>query len=195
MASDSEHTNRPRPPQQAQGRTWPIIVLLLGVVTLALALTACGGPSSTSTPGATTGGPATATSTPASTPPPAPTKAAKVGESAGISRETREYLEAYCSLVPAEQPDTWGGVVDQTQKDIDFHEKNEPPSEMRDYAEADLAIARAFLKVATAQDSSAPFSSSYLTWSADSEDSADTEFLVALEALDDAVLEALGTCS
>lgn len=53
MTSDSEHTNRPRPQQQAQGRKWPIIVLLLGVVTLALALTACGGSSSTSTPGAT----------------------------------------------------------------------------------------------------------------------------------------------
>ncbi len=53
MASDSEHTNRSRPPQQAQGRNWPVVVLLLGVATLALALTACGGSSSTSTPGAT----------------------------------------------------------------------------------------------------------------------------------------------
>ena len=41
MASDSEHRNSPS--QQAQGRKWPIVVLLLGVVTLALALTACGG--------------------------------------------------------------------------------------------------------------------------------------------------------
>ena len=53
MASDSEHTIRSRPPQQAQGRNWPVVVLLLGVATLALALTACGGSSSTSTPGAT----------------------------------------------------------------------------------------------------------------------------------------------
>ncbi len=53
MASDSEHTNRPRPPQQAQGRKWPISVLLVGVVTLALALTACGGESSTSAPDGT----------------------------------------------------------------------------------------------------------------------------------------------
>ena len=46
MTSDSEHTNKLRPPQQAQSRKWPILVLLLGVVTLALALTACGGESS-----------------------------------------------------------------------------------------------------------------------------------------------------
>ena len=42
MAPHSEHTNWQRPPQQAQGRTWPILVLLLGLATLALALTACG---------------------------------------------------------------------------------------------------------------------------------------------------------
>ena len=57
MTSDSEHTNRQRPPQQARGHKWPILVLLLGVATLTLALTACGGSSSTSTPGATTGSP------------------------------------------------------------------------------------------------------------------------------------------
>ncbi len=53
MTSESEHTNRQRSPQQAQGRQWPILVLLLGLAALALALTACGGPSSTSTPDAT----------------------------------------------------------------------------------------------------------------------------------------------
>ena len=54
MTSRYEHTNRPRPlRQQAQGRKWPILVLLLGLATLALALTACGGPSSTSAPDAT----------------------------------------------------------------------------------------------------------------------------------------------
>ena len=52
MTSESEHTNRQRSPQQAQGRQWPILVLLLGLAALALALTACGGPSSTSTPDA-----------------------------------------------------------------------------------------------------------------------------------------------
>ena len=52
MTSRYEHTNRQRPlQQQAQGRKWPILVLLLGLA--ALALTACGGPSSTSTPDAT----------------------------------------------------------------------------------------------------------------------------------------------
>ena len=52
MTSQYEHTNRQRPlRQQAQGRKWPILVLLLAA--LALALTACGGPSSTSAPDAT----------------------------------------------------------------------------------------------------------------------------------------------
>ena len=53
MTSEFKHTNRQRSPQQAQGRRWPILVLLLGLAALALALTACGGPSSTSTPDAT----------------------------------------------------------------------------------------------------------------------------------------------
>ena len=53
MTSGFEHTNRQRSPQQARGRQWPILVLLLGLAALALALTACGGPSSTSTPDAT----------------------------------------------------------------------------------------------------------------------------------------------
>ena len=53
MTSESEHTNRQRSPQQAQGRQWPILVLLLGLAALALALTACGGPSSTSAPDVT----------------------------------------------------------------------------------------------------------------------------------------------
>ena len=54
MTSRYEHTNRQRPlRRQAQGRKWPILVLLLGLAALALALTACGGPSSTSTPDAT----------------------------------------------------------------------------------------------------------------------------------------------
>ena len=54
MTSRYEHTNRQRPlRQQAQGRKWPILVLLLGLAALALALTACGGPSSTSAPDAT----------------------------------------------------------------------------------------------------------------------------------------------
>ena len=52
MTSESEHTNRQRSPQQAQGRKWPILVLLLGLAALTLALTACGGSSSTSTPDA-----------------------------------------------------------------------------------------------------------------------------------------------
>ena len=141
MTSEFEHTNRQRSPQQAQGRQWPILVLLLGLAALALALTACGGPSSTSTPGATTGSPPTATSTPASTPTPEPTEAAAVSESAGISRETREYLEALCALQPAEQgPATWGEVADRVQKAIDFVEKNEPPEELRDFFEASVAL-------------------------------------------------------
>ena len=77
MTSQSEHTNRQRSPQQAQGRKWPILVLPLGLVALVLVLTACGGSSSTSAPDATTSGPPTpATSTPASTPvTPEPTEA------------------------------------------------------------------------------------------------------------------------
>ena len=141
MTSDSEHTKRQRPPQQARGRKWPILVLLLGLAALTLALTACGGSSSTSTPGATTGSPSTATSTPASTPTPEPTEAAEVGESTGIIRETREYMEALCALQPAEQgPATWGKVADQAQKVIDFVEKNEPPEELRDFYEASVAL-------------------------------------------------------
>ena len=54
MTSQSEHTNRQRSPQQAQGRKWPILVLPLGLVALVLVLTACGGSSSTSAPDATT---------------------------------------------------------------------------------------------------------------------------------------------
>ena len=149
MTSDSEHTNRQRPPQQARGHKWPILVLLLGVAALTLALTACGGTSSTSTPGATTGSPATATSTPASTPTPAPTEAAKVGESTGISRETREYLEALCAFHAAEQrPATWGGMADQEQKAIDFIENNEPPEELRDFYEASVAMSRMIVRFA-----------------------------------------------
>ena len=141
MTSDSEHTNRQRPPQQARGHKWPILVLLLGVATLTLALTACGGSSSTSTPGATTGSSPTATSIPASTPTPEPTEAAAVSESTGIRRETREYLEALCALQPAEQvPATWGEVADRVQKAIDFVEKNEPPEELRDFFEAYVAV-------------------------------------------------------
>ena len=140
MTSDSEHTNRQRPPQQARGHQWPILVLLLGVATLTLALTACGGSSSTSTPSATTGSPPTATSTPASTSTPEPTEAAAVSESAGISKETREYLEAFCALQPAaREPATWGKVADLVQKATDFVEKNEPPEELRDFFEANVA--------------------------------------------------------
>ena len=149
MTSDSEHTNRQRPPQQARGHQWPILVLLLGVATLTLALTACGGSSSTSTPGATTGSPPTATSTPASTSTPKPTEAAAVSESAGISRETREYLEALCALQPAEQgPATWGTVADRSQKAIDFVEKNEPPEELRDVSEASMALDQLIVRFA-----------------------------------------------
>ena len=50
MTSQSEHTNRQRTPQQAPGRKWPILVLLLSLAALTLALTACGGSSSTSAP-------------------------------------------------------------------------------------------------------------------------------------------------
>ena len=67
MSSESEHTNRQRSPQQAQGRQWPILVLLLGLAALALALTACGGPSSTSTPDATSATRVPSTSTPDAT--------------------------------------------------------------------------------------------------------------------------------
>ena len=167
MTSESEHTNRQRSPQQAQGRQWPILVLLLGLAALALALTACGGPSSTSTPdatsatrvpststpGATTGSPPTATSPPASTPTPKPTEAAEVGESTGTIRETREYLEAFCALQqalqPAEQgPATWGEVADRGQKVIDFVEKNEPPEELRDFAEAYVATDQLIVRFA-----------------------------------------------
>ena len=143
MTSEFEHTNRQRSPQQAQGRQWPILVLLLGVATLTLALTACGGSSSTSTPGATTGSPPTATSTPASTPTPEPTEAAAVSESAGISRETREYIEALCDLQsPFRRAEiaTWGKMADLAQKTIDFVEKNEPPEELRDLFEANVAM-------------------------------------------------------
>ncbi len=149
MTSDSEHTNRQRPPQQARGHQWPILVLLLGVATLTLALTACGGSSSTSTPGATTGSPPTATSTPASTSTPEPTEAAAVSESAGISRETREYIEALCALRPAAQePATWGKMADLTQKTIDFVEKNEPPEELRDLFEANVAMDQLIVRFA-----------------------------------------------
>ncbi len=148
MTSRNEHTNRQRPlRQQAQGRKWPILVLLLA--TLTLALTACGGSSSTSTLGATTGSPPTATSTPASTPTPEPTEAAEVGESTEIIRETREYMEAFCAFQPAEQEvATWGEKADQIQKDIDFFENNEPPAELRDTFETSVAINKLIVRFA-----------------------------------------------
>ena len=52
MTSRYEHTNRQRPPgSRPRAANGPILVLLLGLA--ALALTACGGPSSTSAPDAT----------------------------------------------------------------------------------------------------------------------------------------------
>ena len=191
MASDSEHTNRPRPPQQAQGRKWPIVVLLLGVVTLALALVACGGSSSTSTPGATTGSPPTATSAPASTPTPEPTEAAAVGEGAGTIRETRDYKEAFCALQPAEPLATWGEAADEMlQPFIDFIEKNEPPEELRDYFEASMALTRLMVRFAE-EDRSLSFEEQD-AWFEDPETVEAFKTLIRAEdALDDAVLAVL----
>ncbi len=197
MTSEFEHTNRQRSPQQAQGRQWPILVLLLGLAALTLALTACGGSSSTSTPGATTGSPSTATSPPASTPTPEPTEAAEVGESTGISRETREYMEAACALVAAEQEvATWGEKADRVQKVIDFLENNEPPAELRDSLEASVAIKKLIVRFAKEHRSL-----SYEDEEAWNEyrkgpemQEAYTTLGRAIEAFDDAVLEVL-SCS
>ena len=197
MTSDSEHTNRPSPPQQTQGRRWPILVLLLGLAALTLALTACGGSSSPSIPGATTGSLPTATSTPASTPTPEPTEAAKVGESAGISRELREYMERLCALKSATQePATWGEAADRWQKGIDLIEKNEPPEELRDYFEALVAMNRLMVRFAEERRSL-----SYEDDEAWSEFQNDPEMSEAIrtsfneqEALDDAVQEAFNEC-
>ncbi len=197
MTSDSEHTNRQSPPQQAQGRQWPILVLLLGLAALTLALTACGGSSSTSTPGATTGSPSTATSPPASPPTPEPTEAAEVGESTEIIRETREYMEALCALIAAEQEvATWGEEADRVQKVIDFLENNEPPAELRDTLEANVAMQKLMVRFAKEHRSL-----SYEDEEAWNEyikgpemQEANTTLGRAIEALDDAVLEAL-SCS
>ena len=195
MTSESEHTNRQRSPQQAQGRQWPILVLLLGLAALVLAPTACGGSSSTSTPDTTTGSPSTATSTPASSPTPEPTDAAEVGESAGISRETREYIETVCALQPAEKETaTWGKVADQAQKTLDFIEKNEPPEELRDLLEASVAVNRLMVRFGEERRSLSVADEE--AWSEYSyEDPERTEafetYIRAQEALDDDVLDVL----
>lgn len=197
MASDSEHTNRPRPPQQTQGHKWPV-VLLLGVVTLALTLTACGGESSTSTPGATTGSPSTTTSTPASTPTPEPTEATEVGETAGIGRETREYVEVLCSRRLTGRPATftWGEAVDRQKELIDFFEKNEPPSEIQEMVEASLALSRIGLRFAEEQDRSLPYDSEALLENMEDPDEIEAVYRVsrAMESLDDALVKALTEC-
>ena len=197
MTSQSEHTNRQRTPQQAPGRKWPILVLLLGLAALTLALTACGGSSSTRAPDATTGSPPTATSPPASTPPPEPTEVAAVGEGAGTIRETREYAEALCAHQPATQePATWGEAADRWQKGIDLIEKNEPPEELRDYFEALVAMNRLMVRFAEERRSL-----SYEDDEAWSEFQNDPEMSEAIrtsfneqEALDDAVQEAFNEC-
>ena len=194
MTSQSEHTNRQRSPQQAQGRKWPILVLLLGLAALTLALTACGGSSSTSAPDATTGSPPTATSPPASTPPPEPTEAAAVGEGAEISRETREYLEAVCVILAAEQESaTWGEAADQGQKAIDWIEKNEPPEELRDFFEARVAVNRLIVRFAEENRSLALEEQD--AWFEDPERNEAFETLArAQDALADAVLDAFNEC-
>ena len=190
MISESEHKNRQRSPQQAQGRKWPILVLLLGLAALVLALTACGGSSSTSTPGATTGSPPTATLTPASTPTPRPTEAAEVGETTGISRETREYIEALCPLQRAENKEaTWSERADEAQKLIDFIEKNEPPEELRDYLEAEVAMNRLIVRYTAEQDHSLPLEPTAAWWNDPESPEVAKTFLRELEALDRAVLE------
>lgn len=151
MPSKPEHTNRPRPPQQAHGHKWPILVLLLGVATLTLALTACGGSSSSSAPGATTGSPSTATSPPASTPTPNPTEAAETGASAEPAQEALEYyVRAYCFFLglAAPQPATWGEWADQIQMYLDGIEKDEPPEVLRDFFEAVTAQLRLRMRFA-----------------------------------------------
>ena len=194
MASDSEHTNRPSSPQQAQGRKWPIVVLLLGVVTLALALTACGGSSSTSAPGATTGSPATPTSTPESTLTPEPTEVTRFGESAGISRETQEYLEAHCALLAAEQePTTWGEMADLSQKSIDWIEKNKPPDEVRGVFEFLVAWHQTIIKFAEERRSLSVDSDEAWTELESEEGVKEAYDTLAREqeVLDDAMVEAL----
>ena len=193
MTSDSEHTNRQRPPQQARGHKWPILVLLLSLAALTLALAACGGSSSTSAPDATTGSPATATSTPASTPTPEPTEVAAVGEGAGISRETREYIEAFCAL-PIERVATWGEYADQTTKVIDFAEKNKPPRELQDYFEAYVALGRLIVRLSEEHRSLSFASGATGLWEDSEVKEASQTHGRAYEALDDAVREAL-SCS
>ena len=219
MTSDSEHTLKQRSPQQAQGRNWPILVLLLGLAALTLALTACGGssststpgatsattpaptatapptPSSTSTPGATTGSPPTATLTPASTPTPEPTEAVEVGESAGTIRYIREYRAAYCSSLGAveqQEPATWGEAADLAQKAIDLIEKNEPPEELREFFEASVAMNRLLVRFAKERRSLSfeDDETRYEFFNEDPErDEAFKTLYRAQEALDDAVQE------
>ena len=221
MASDSEHTNRPRPPQRAQGRKWPIFVLLLGVVTLTLALTACAGPSSTSTPGATstatpaptvtapptpsststpgatTGSPPTATSAPASTPTPKPTEATQVGESAGLSRETQEYIEAHCAfLATGSVAATWGDSADHDQKIIDWIEQNKPPEELRDLFEATAAWLQSKIEFAE-ERRSVPLDNDEAWAQYQSEEGiqeTSNSLSRAQQALDYAVVEAFNKC-
>ncbi len=97
MTSESEHTNRQRSPQQAQGRQWPILVLLLGLAALALALTACGGPSSTSTPDATSATRVPSTSTPDAT------SATRVPEWEETVTFSVKWLDAHLVDIPVEK--------------------------------------------------------------------------------------------
>ena len=125
------------------------------------------------------------------------TEAAAVSESAGISRETREYIEALCALIAAEQEvATWGEKADQIQKYIDFLENNEPPAELRDLFEANVAMQKLIVRFAKEHRSL-----SYEDEEAWNEyikgpemQEANTTLGRAIEALDDAVLEVL-SCS
>lgn len=96
-------------------------------------------------------------SAPATTPTPEPTDAAEVGETAVISRAAREYIQASCSLEPAEPPSTYGEAVDVMQTYRDFHENNDPPREIHDYIKANLALVRIALQFAEEQDRSRTF--------------------------------------
>lgn len=137
MASDSEHTNRPRSPQQAKGRKWPIVVLLLGVVTLALALTACGGEPSTSTPGVTSGGQspeptATPTAPPTTSEAPAPAGRLTLEETgAWCTQFDERFVEKLSGL-----EESWGNLVEVYEWLQDEIASVNPPEELQEFWDA-----------------------------------------------------------
>ena len=102
-------------------------------------------------------------------------------------------MEVLCARLATEsEPATWGEAADQAQKGIDFIEKNEPPEELRDIFEANVAVSRLTVRFAEEKGRSLSYDEETRTefYNEDPErNEVFNTFGRALGALDDAVLE------